>query len=180
MASHSISEIPIPSSLSPLQRLEYESFRSSLSSLERELISLSSGSSPEYLELLRVVDSVRALRLREADERLRLKLEVIDQHFRSECDRISLETDRSKDLLRDRLIRSYKVCYDSALSRLSSLLSPSEYSAYISSHGIAFPPIRDDTQMKTRVVQPDEHRVKLSPTDVERDVLRLQARAADT
>ena len=171
---HSISEVPIPEGISEFQKLQYESFRDSLCQMEQELQELENGNNKDYLEFLSVIDEIKATRQKQADERLRLKLEVIEKHTNSELERIERENDESKILLHDRMIRSYKACYDETLSKLKELMNEDEFNLFVNENRIDFPDIQPDLQMKTRLQQPNELKVKLSPEEIENDLKQIQ------
>jgi hypothetical protein len=168
----SIAEVPIPPDLSDLDRIEYLTCRDALAQLEWEWLGIETGENPDLRACLAIIDEAKANRNQLADERLALRIETINAQVAQELQRIAVESEEAKNLLRDRIFRGYFQSYQEICEKLKELMPMvgMDFDAFLEGHAIEFPPLPPDTQMKTRLQVPAEVPVQVSAEDCERDL----------
>ena len=172
----SVRDIPIPDD-GPVNRDELIAFQEALGQLETEWRQLQANENPDQKMCLKILEEKRAKRRQLAEERLRLRLEVIDKQVERETERIQQEAEEAKKILWERLVRAYAQAYQHVTAQLKELMGKArkDYQAYMADKTIEFPIMQSDSTMKTRMQQPEEMKIKLSPQDCERDLMQIQA-----
>lgn len=168
-----IAEIPIPENLSEVQKAEYIAFRDAMTDIENEWEALENGTNPDQKSCIDLVKDTKKKRHAQAEERLKIRLEVIEEQMKRESERIKTDLDDYRKLLFERLMRAYYQSYQTITGHLKELLGK-EYQQFITAHPIDFPTVPSEGQMKTRTQQPDEGKPRLSSVDVEKDVHQIQ------
>lgn len=173
----SVRDIPIPDDVSGVSRDELIAFQEALGQLESEWLQLKENENPDQKMCLKILEEKTAKRRQMAEERLKLRLEVIDKQVEREMERIQAENEEAKKILWERLVRAYAQAYQHVTGQLKELMGKArkDYQAYMSDKVIEFPIMQSDSTMKTRMQQPEEMKVKLSPQDCERDLMHIQA-----
>ncbi|KAH0793650.1 hypothetical protein GPJ56_002371 [Histomonas meleagridis] len=174
MSFQSVADVPMPDGLDELQQAEFAAFQEALVHMEQELNQLETNENPDQLACLQVLNEIKEERIRQADERLKFKIEVIDRHVQNEKERIEKESEEAEKLLFDRLVRAYKVAYQESVDKLKELMDPVSFNSFMSENTIEFPEIPSDAQIKTRLQQPNENKIKLSPEEIENDLKKIQ------
>ena len=166
-------DIPIPEGLSEVERAEFLAYKSALIEYENEFNQLFEGKNPEHQTCLAIINEIKEKRIAQADERLKMKLEIIDKQREREKDKINQERIEYNKQLFERILRSYYQAYQSITAQLKELLGK-DYPQFIAEHLIEFPTIPSETQMRTRMEQSEEAKVKISPSEAENDYRRIQ------
>jgi len=169
-----IAEIPIPDKLNEIQRAEYIAFQDAMTDLENEWIGLENGTNPEQIACLEQIQEIKNKRYAQADERLKLRVDIIEKQFKKESERIETEQEEYKKLLFDRLMRAYSQSYQSIVSQLKELMGK-EFATFNANNSIEFPSFVAEGQMRTRLQQPEEGKPRLHQSDVEKDIKLIQS-----
>ena len=82
------------------------------------------------------------------------------------------KADYNKQLF-DRILRSYYQAYTSITSQLKELMGK-DYAQYIAVNAIEFPTIPSENQMRTRMQQPEDVKIKIAPAEADNDYRRIQ------
>jgi hypothetical protein len=168
MFSH-VSDIPLPSDLTDLQRAEFTAFQEAISVLETEWRALSTSENPDLQSCLTHLEEITAKRKTRAEERYRLRVDVIDRQIGQESERIKLESQQAKAILFERLKRAFSQSFQTLIGRLKELGGDWE------SYAKRIPENVMDGQMKMRMQQPEEIKIRLTAEDSERDLRSVQA-----
>lgn len=171
--SVSIADIPIPEDLSEVRKAEYRAYQAATLQLEKEWEDLHKGDNVDQQSCIELLKEIKANRTQQAEERLSKRLEVIGMQVEREKERIDKEMQESRKALFERLVRAYYQSYQNIATQLRELLGK-DYTAYITSHAIEFPSMPSDSQMKTRLQQPEEAKVRLTQAEIDRDLKKLQ------
>jgi hypothetical protein len=172
----SVRDIPIPDNLTELERGEYLACQEALGALEAEWRQLSAGDNVDLKACLDVLEEDKENRRQQAKERLRLRLEILEKQVEREQSRIADETEKARKVLFERIVRSYAHAYQNICTQLKELMGHAgqDFNAFIAANGIEFPQMPPDTQMKTRLQQPEEANIRLSAQDCKRDLRMIQ------
>lgn len=173
----SVRDIPIPDDLSEIEHAEFVAFQESLAALEEEWLKIQSGENEDQQMCVQVLEKRTAKRKQEAKSRLDLRLEVIEKQVEKETDRIEQESQVAERNLWKRLYRAYAQSYSTITNQLKELMGKESFQAYIADKTIEFAGdvIQSDSQMKTRMQQPEEMKIRLSPQQCEADMKLIQA-----
>jgi hypothetical protein len=167
-----ISAIPLPQGLSEAELAEYEAFQASVGEIEAELELLDRTEHPDQITGRRLLDDQREQGRTQADEQLRVRLELIDEQIKTESESIDSEFDEARHALQQRILRTY--CQiDIALNRQLKELMGKDYAAYIAENAIDFPRMPPETQMRARLHEPEEAKIRLTSAEAERDIRRI-------
>ncbi|EAY14906.1 hypothetical protein TVAG_380160 [Trichomonas vaginalis G3] len=169
----SVAEIEIPNDLSDVDKAEFTAFKLALVDLEKEWNQLQDGTNPDQQTCLSIINDVKEKRIAQADERYKLRTEIIEKQTEKEREKIKQEQEEYKKLLFERLVRSYYQAYQSVTAQLKDLMGK-DYSQYISQNGITFPNIPSEVQMRTRMQPNEEAKIKLTPAENEHDMRLIQ------
>jgi hypothetical protein len=173
MAVARICAIPLPDGLADTEAAEYEAFQAAMGEIEGEVDLLRRGEHADQIAARRLLEGVREQGRAQADEQLRLRLEMIDEQIKTERARIESEFEEARRALHQRILRTY--CQiDVALNRQLKELMGKDYAAYIAANAIDFPRMPPETQMRTRLHEPEEAKIRLASAEVERDIRRVQ------
>ena len=171
--STSIEDIPIPDDLNEIDAAEFNAYKMALIDLEKEFKQLMEDSNPDHQTCISIINEIKDKRIAEADERLKLKLEIIDKQTEKEHEKLQQEkADYNKQLF-DRILRSYYQAYTSITSQLKELMGK-DYAQYIAVNAIEFPTIPSENQMRTRMQQPEDVKIKIAPAEADNDYRRIQ------
>ena len=175
MERKSISEIPLPEGLSDVQKAEFIAFQDAMTDIENEWKQLSEGTNPDQQRCIQLVDEIKQKRYDQAQERLKIRLEVIENQVQKETRKIESDLEDYKEKLFERVMKAYQHSAQAISSQLKDQMGTKEFNQFIQSHSIEFPSFPSEGQMRTRTQQPDEAKPKLSTSDIEKDVRRIQA-----
>lgn len=171
-----ISEIPIPSNLTELQKIEFTAFRDSLSALEEEWNALEENNNPHQKECIKLLNEIRDNRKQQALEHLNLRLQVIDQQVEKDTARINFENEILTQAFCDRIMRAYYAQYQNLISQLQALMNEEEFDAFIKENGIQFKTTPDDNIMKTRLQESENLKIRISPQEIDNDLHIIQSK----
>ena len=171
----SVRDIPIPDDVRGVKRDELVAFQEALGELESEWLALKRNENADQKMCMEILQEKTNQRRQMAEERLKLRLEVIERQVEKETERIQAENEEAKKILWERLVRAYAQAYQTVTAQLKELMGKVDYQAYMSDKAIEFPIMQADSTMKTRMQQPDEMKIKLSPQECERDLRQIQA-----
>jgi hypothetical protein len=171
LASSSVRDIPLPPDLTDLQRAEFSSFQEGIAILETEWRGLSTGENPDLQTCVAHLDEITAKRKAQAEERYRLRLEVIDRQVEAETERIKQDSEQAKAILFQRLARAYSNSFHTLLGQLKDL--GGNWEAY-AERGIDLPQVADG-QARLRMQQPEEIKIRVTEEVSERDLRSVQA-----
>ena len=144
MSSHvSISTIPLPDGLSPVQRTEYSVFQSAMAEIEAEVARLQSGEGPKEGEVLKVLGEMRDKRKTQADERCRARLDIIGREVELQKDEIEKDFELAKERLYKRLVKALAKCDKGIMAELREVMGP-DFREFEAQAKIRFP-----TQLET-------------------------------
>ena len=178
--SVSISEIQPPSEWDPIKKAEFEAYKSALTEIEKEYIQLQKGENSDQKQCIQHLEEIRDKRKITAKQRLDSRLENIEIQYQREQEKIEAEREGFKKLLFERLIRSYSQSYHAICSQLSDVMGE-DYAQYIATKGLNFPILQgSEIQMKTKMSQPEEAKIKLSPAEIEHDMKRINQILGDS
>ena len=88
-----IADIPLPTGLTDVQKAEYIAFQDAMTEIENEWQQLSEGKNPDQERCIQLVNEIRDKRYAQAEERLKIRLEVINHQVEKETARITSSTD---------------------------------------------------------------------------------------
>ena len=168
--NQSIRDIPLPPGLSEIEKAEFIAYQESMAELEDEWEALKAGENSDQKDCVALLEEIREKRKQQADERLRLRLEVIDKQVERERKRIEDEHEEAKKALFERIIKAYAQSYNAITAQLKETMSKDDYNAFISANGIDFPIISNESQIKTRMQQPEEPKIRLSTQEAAQDL----------
>ena len=171
--SENIEDIPIPEDLDPVDQAEFQAYKNALIDLEKEWKQLKDGENPDHQTCIAIIDEIKGKRIAQADERLKLKREIIEKQTEREREKILQEKEEYNKLLFERLVRSYYQAYQSVTSQLKDLMGK-EFGQYIVANGIEFPTIPSESQMRTRMQQPEETKIRVAPGEADHDIRLIQ------
>ena len=170
-----IAEIPLPEGLSEVQRAEYIAFQDAMTDIENEWEQLSQGTNPDQRSCIELVNEIKEKRYAQAEERLKIRLEVIEHQVQKETEKIQSDLEEYTKNLFERLMKAYIQSYQAITGQLKEMMGQKEFNQYIQNHSISFPSVPSEGQMRTRTQQPDEAKPKLSTSDCEKDIRHIQA-----
>lgn len=174
----SVRDIPIPDDLDQIKRAEFIAFQESLAALETEWQQLLQGENENRKMCVEILEERTAKRKQQAEDRLKLRLDVIEKQVEKESERIEIENEEAKRILWERLVRAYAQSYNTITGQLKDLMGKDSFQAYIADKAIfanAQFPMQSDSQMKTRMQQPEDMKIKMTPQECERDLKLIQA-----
>ncbi|EAY07481.1 hypothetical protein TVAG_499690 [Trichomonas vaginalis G3] len=169
----SVSEIPVPDNLSDLERIEFNAYKQALVELEQEWLQLKNGENPDQKACQTYINDIKTKRIQQAQDRLNLRKEIIEKQAAKEKERILQQQEDYKKLLFERIIKSYHQSYNTVTSQLKELMDK-DYGQFIAQNGITFPDIHNEQQVRTRMSQPEEPKIRLSSAESEQDVRLIQ------
>ena len=171
--SISVSEIEAPQDWDPVKKAEFEAYKSALAEIEKEVIELQKGENADQKQCIEHLEQIREKRKITAQQRLDDRLENIEAQYKREQEKIETEREDYKKLLFDRLIRSYTQSYHTLCSQLKDVMGK-DYAEYIAVKGLNFPILQgSEIHMKSKMSQPEEAKIKLSPAEIEHDMKRI-------
>lgn len=173
---HSIRDIPIPDNLSTVEKAEYTAYQEAMGELEDEWEALQKGENINQKECIALLEQIKEKRRQQADERMKLRLEVIDKQVEREKERINQEHEEACKALFERIVRAYRDSYNMLVSQLKEIMPKDEYSAFISQHSIEFPTISNESQFKTRMPQLEEPKNRVNAQEAEQDLRFIQSK----
>ena len=171
--STSIEEIPLPEDLNGVDVAEFTAYKMALIDLEIEFQQLKENTNPDQQTCISIINEIKDKRIAEADERLKLKLEIIDKQTEKEHEKLQKEKQAYNEQLFDRILRSYYQAYTSITSQLKELMGK-DYAQYIAVNSIEFPTIPSENQMRTRMQQPEDVKIRIAPAEADNDYRRIQ------
>jgi hypothetical protein len=174
-----IASIPLSDDLSDIQKVEFRALQEAMTEIESEAIRLRKGDNVDQQSAIALLKEMREKQRSQADERQRLRVEVIAEQVERERRRIESEFEEAKSALGKRIVRAYCQADQYLTSQLKDLMGK-DFSAYLQANPIDFPPMPPDTQMKTRLQQPEEAKIRLSTPDAERDLKKIQQKFRET
>lgn len=173
MMYESVAEIPIPENLSEVEKAEFSAYKMALTELEKEWMQLQEGENPDQQTCMTLINEIKEKRIAQAEERLKLRKEIIEKQAEREREKIKQEQEEYKKLLFERIVRSYYQAYNTATNQLKELMGK-DYGPYIAQNGITFPNIPSEVQMRTRMQPPEEAKIRLTPVENEHDMRLIQ------
>jgi hypothetical protein len=172
-----IRAIPIPDDLSDIEKAECQAFQEALSEIEADVIRLRNRQNVDQHAAHQLLEDLRNQGYNQADERLQLRLEVIEEQLRNERSRIESEFDEAQRALHQRILRAYCQIDVTLNAQLKELMGKN-YGAYIAANSIEFPRMPQETQMRTRLHEPEEAKIRLNQVEAERDLRKIQQKYA--
>jgi len=169
----SVRDIPIPDNLSHIERAEYTAYLNTLADLEDEWNKLQNGENEDQLTCISMIEEMKNRRIDQSNERLKLKLEIIEKQYEREREKILADKEEYQKQLFDRLLKAYYQSYNNISSQLKDLMGK-DHIEFLAQHQISFPQFTEST-MRTRVQQPEEVRPKLTPAECEADIRAIQS-----
>ena len=168
-----ISSIPLPDDLDDVHKVEFTVFQETMTQIESDAARLRAGDNADQLSVRALLNEIRDRRRAQADERRRLRLEVVGQEVENERERIAKEYEEAKNALYKRIVRALYQSDTNILNQLKELMGR-DYAAFIAENAIQFPTMPPDTQMQTRLQQPEEAQMRLSQAEAERDLREIR------
>jgi hypothetical protein len=174
-----IRAIALPEDLSEIEKAEYEAFQASIAEIESDINRLRHGENIDQRAAHQLLDEMRFQGRAQAEDRLRLRLQIIEDQLKAETARINSEFEEAQRALHQRVLRAY--CQiDIALNAQLKELMGKNYAAYIAANSIDFPRMPPETQMRTRLREPDEAKIRLTQAEAERDLKKIQQKYGQT
>jgi GTPase SAR1 family protein len=168
-----IRAVPIPDDLSDIEKAECQAFQEALSEIEADVIRLRNGQNIDQHTAHQLLEELRTQGHEQAEENFRLRLEIIEEQVRTERNRIESEFEEAQRALHQSILRTY--CQiDVALNAQLKELMGKNYGAYIANNSIEFPRMPPETQMRTRLHEPEEAKIRISQAEAEKDLRRIQ------
>lgn len=171
--SVSIDSIPIPEDISEIDKVEFNAYKMALIGMENEWNQLNADQNPDHQTCIAIINEIKDKRIAQANERLKLKLEIIDKQTEKEREKLNQEESDYKKQLFDRILRSYYQAYQSVTSQLKELMGK-DYAQFMAVNAIDFPTIPSESQMRTRLQQPEEAKIRIAPAEADNDYRRIQ------
>ena len=169
----SVRDIQTPNDWNPIQKAEFKAYKSALIEIEQEYIQLQNGENIDQKQCIAHLEEIRDKRKSQAKQRLEARIENIEKQYQREQEKIEYEREEYKKLLFDRLIRSYSQSYHTICSQLKDVMGK-DYAQYIATKGLNFPILQgSEMQLKSKMSQPEEAKIKLSPSEIEQDLKRI-------
>ena len=184
----SVRDIPIPDDLDDIKRAEFLAFQESIAALEDEWQQIRQGENKNKRMCIEILDERTAKRRQQAEDRLKLRLEVIEKQVEKESERIESENEEAKKILWTRLFHAYAQSENTITGQLKELMGKDSFQAYIADKATKTRmQLKDligkdslqayiaDKSMKTRMQQPEDMKIKMTPQECERDLKMIQA-----
>ena len=156
---------------SRIDEVEWECFVECVRRLEEEVESVREGRSSEVVRCRELLGSVRDRRIKESEERKRIRLEVVSREVTKEVERIERETEEGKEQLFERIVRSMQQCYQETCEDLKGILGK-DYMSFINERGIDFPIV--ESSGKSKYQHNDDAKIKLNGIEGEQDLKSVQ------
>ena len=170
----SVANIEAPESFTDIQKAEFYAYRASLAEIEKEYLELKDGKNLDQQQCIEQLEEIRRKKLERAEKNFEMRKEMIEANSKKEIEKIEEEKDEYKKILFEKLVRSYNQSYLHITAQLRELLGK-EYGQFIAENGIDFPSLQGaETQMKSKMSQPDEAKIRLSPAEAEHDIKYIQ------
>ncbi|KAH0788051.1 hypothetical protein GPJ56_008033 [Histomonas meleagridis] len=169
----SISIIPIPDDLKETQKAEFIAYQKSVIKLEEEWKELMEGRIIDQ-NCINTLDQIKAKRIKEANERLKIRVQLAEEQAIKERERIESEFEDAKRELHEKLVMAYSLSDQNIVNQLKELKGK-DFQSYITENAIDFPSSTPDTQMRTRTQLPDEVKIGLSPQECEKDLRYIRS-----
>jgi DTW domain-containing protein YfiP len=147
--------------------------RKKLCTVESNVLQLHNGENVDQRGAHKLLEDLPNQGKAQADERLNLRLSVIEEQVRSERQRIEREFEEAQRALHQRIFPGYCQIYATLKGQLKELMGK-KYGAYLAANSIDFSRMPPETQMKRRLHEPEEAKVRLFASEAERDLRHIQ------
>jgi hypothetical protein len=146
----SIRNIPIPKDLSQQQTGEYLACREALCSLEAEWNQRFNDNNGDVSAVMTHFQEIKEQKDHQAEEKLRLRLEIVAKESEQERENVNTEIDEAKKQLFETVVRGYSDVYQKLCSRIENLMTRTggDYERFIQANSIEFPIMGGESQRK--------------------------------
>ena len=168
-----ILSIPLPEDLDEVKKVEFKVFQDTIAQIEADAARLRDGENLDQQSVHSLLNEIRDRRRAQADERRQLRFAVVEQEVENGRERIASEYEEAKGALYKRIVRALYQSDTNILNQLKELMGR-DFAAFQAGNAIQFPTMPPDTQMQTRLQQPEEAQMRLPPAEAERDLRRIR------